>query len=63
LASTNRSAIGFERLREFPHDNAPHHPEVESFPHHKHVEKTVMASERPALRDLLVEIQRLLDKR
>ncbi len=45
------------------YDNAPHHPEVESFPDHKHVENTVMASERPALPDLLAEIQRLLAKR
>ncbi len=45
------------------YDNAPHHPEVESFPHHKHVAERVMASERPALPDLLAEVQRLLSKR
>ncbi len=45
------------------YDNAPHHPEVASFPDHKHVEETVMASERPALPDLLAESQRLLAKR
>jgi hypothetical protein len=45
------------------YDNAPHHPEVQSFPHHKHVEETVVASDRPTLPDLLAEIQRLLPKR
>jgi len=45
------------------YDNALHHPEVESFPDHKHVEKTVMAPARPTLPDLLAEIQRLLAKR
>jgi hypothetical protein len=39
------------------YDNAPHHPEVGSFPHHKHVEETVAPSERPALFDLLAEIR------
>lgn len=42
------------------YDNAPHHPETETFPHHKHVEETVVASGRPALFDLLAEIRRLL---
>jgi hypothetical protein len=45
------------------YDNAPHHPEVESSPHHKHVGETVVASERPALPVLLAEIQRILSKR
>ncbi len=45
------------------YDNAPHHPEVESFPDHKHVENTVMPSDRPALPALLAEIQRLLAER
>lgn len=39
------------------YDNAPHHPEVGTFPHHKHLRETVVASQRPALPDLLVEIQ------
>jgi len=45
------------------YDNAPHHPEVESFPHHKHVEEKVAASERPALVKLIAEIQRVPSKR
>lgn len=39
------------------YDNAPHHPEVGTFPHHKHLRETVVASQRPALPDLLVEIR------
>ncbi len=42
------------------YDNAPHHPEVKNFSHHKHVEETVAPSERPALLGLLAEIRHLL---
>lgn len=42
--------------------NAPHHPEGETFPHHKHSGETVVASQRPALPDLFVEVRRLLSK-
>jgi len=44
------------------YDNAPHHPEVDSFPGHKHVEDTVMPSGRPTLPDFFAEVQRLLAK-
>jgi hypothetical protein len=44
------------------YDNAPHHPEVGTFPHHKHLRETVVAAQRPALPDLFVEIQRHLFK-
>ncbi len=44
------------------YDNAPHHPEVGTFPHHKHLRETVVASQRPALPDLFVEIQHLLSR-
>lgn len=44
------------------YDDAPHHPEIETFPHHKHGGKTVIASQRPALPDLLAEVQRHLSK-
>lgn len=44
------------------YDNAPHHPEVGTFPHHKHLRETVVASQRPALPDLLTEIQHHLCK-
>lgn len=44
------------------YDDAPHHAEIESFPHHKHIGETVVASQRPALPDLLTEIQRVPPK-
>lgn len=42
----------------FRYDNAPHHPEIETFPHHKHVEsdENVIASQPPDVSEVLVEI-------
>ena len=45
------------------YDNAPHHPELETFPHHKHLGESVVGSQRPALPDLFGEIQHLLSGR
>ena len=42
------------------YDNAPHHQEIETYPHHKHVAETVVTSQRPSVPDLLKEIQRIL---
>jgi Family of unknown function (DUF6516) len=47
----------------FRYDDAPHHSEVETFPHHKHVAGTVLASQHPDLLSLLAEIQHLLANR
>jgi hypothetical protein len=43
-------------------DNAPHHPEVPSFPHHKHVGRTIEASKAMTLRLVLAELQTMIDK-
>ena len=42
----------------FRYDNAPHHPEIETFPHHKHIESddNVIASQPPDVSEVLVEI-------
>ncbi len=40
----------------FRYDNAPHHPDVVSFPHHKHSIDNVMPSSMPGIKDLLNEI-------
>ena len=42
------------------YDNRPHHPDFETFPHHKHVADNPepQPSRRPAIRDLLVEASR-----
>jgi Family of unknown function (DUF6516) len=40
----------------FRYDNAPHHPELASFPHHKHTPDKVILSSMPSIKDLLNEI-------
>jgi hypothetical protein len=43
----------------FRYDNAPHHPEIETRPHHKHVGATeaVIASSQPTLSAVLAEAE------
>lgn len=40
----------------FRYDNAAHHPEIETFPHHKHVGEGIIASERPTLGQVIAEV-------
>lgn len=40
----------------FRYDNAPHHAEVTTFPHHKHKGEIVETSLEPTLSDVLLEI-------
>jgi hypothetical protein len=40
----------------FRYDNAPHHAEINTFPHHKHEVEGVKASSEPTLTDVLLEI-------
>ncbi len=42
------------------YDNAPHHPEVETHPHHRHVGGRVEPLEEPSLEAFLEEARRLL---
>ncbi len=44
----------------FRYDNAPHHPEIATFPHHKHASETIIPSSMPAIKDLLNEISALI---
>jgi len=46
----------------FRYDNAPHHPEVETFPHHKHVgsDDNVITSQPPDVSEVLVEIDEII---
>lgn len=44
----------------FRYDNAPHHPDVASFPHHKHVPDKVIPSTVPTIRNLLNEISAII---
>ena len=46
----------------FRYDNAPHHPEVSTHPHHKHIqgEKRPKQSREIGLRDVLSEIEEMM---
>ncbi|NIM18589.1 MAG: hypothetical protein GTO45_41960 [Candidatus Aminicenantes bacterium] len=44
----------------FRYDNANHHREITTFPHHKHVEDGVLESPEPELVEVLMEIQQLV---
>ena len=46
----------------FRYDNAPHHPEIKTHPHHKHIEEKDRPStaEEPTLLQILNEIQIVL---
>lgn len=68
LAKT-RYAYHYQNEKEhliFRYDNAPHHPEVKTFPHHKHVMnlvnqiETIEPATAPHLNDVLREIDQLL---
>lgn len=45
-----------QRKMVFRYDNAQHHPEIASHPHHKHIKGTVTASFLPSLKEVLNEI-------
>ena len=50
--------------RGFRYDNAPHHPGVITFPHHKHIgaQDRLAPSDQPSLSQVLAEIAAWLDK-
>jgi hypothetical protein len=53
-----------DEKRVFRYDNAPHHPQILTFPHHKHVgpEDALAESPEPKLAEVLDEIENLLTK-
>ena len=44
----------------FRYDNAPHHPYITTYPHHKHVGDSVEPADAPDLAHVLNEIEQLL---
>ena len=52
---------GGERI--FRYDNAPHHPEIPTYPHHKHLgpKDVLTASSEPTLAQVLTEIETFLN--
>jgi len=43
-------------------DNAPHHPKIKSFPHHKHTGGTIAASKDMTVDLVLAELQTMIEK-
>ncbi len=44
----------------FRYDNAPHHREIPSHPHHKHTTDNIIQSTVPSLKDVLNEISAII---
>ena len=44
----------------FRYDNAQHHPEINTYPHHKHTPDKVSPSDLPSLKDILSEISAII---
>ncbi|MEW6125581.1 MAG: DUF6516 family protein [Acidobacteriota bacterium] len=42
----------------FRYDNAPHHPDLVNFPHHKHIGRKKVSSTEPTLAQVLDEISK-----
>jgi len=58
-----RISYGYTYLRQgqraFRYDNAPHHPEIVTHPHHKHLgpENRLAPADQPSLNQVLAEIE------
>ena len=39
----------------FRYDNTPHHPDVNTYPEHKHIGESVVSANRPGIEDMLSE--------
>jgi len=48
-----------EGRRAFPYDNAPHHPEIVTHPHHKHIGPAdrLAPADQPSLSQVLAEVE------
>lgn len=44
----------------FRYDNVPHHPDIKTFPHHKHVGDAVVPARPPDLSEVLREIDGIM---
>jgi len=44
----------------FRYDNSPHHPEIDTHPHHKHTPDKIGPSNMPSIRDILNEISAIM---
>ena len=46
----------------FRYDSTPHFPDLSSFPHHKHLPDTVIACQKPTIRQALEEAVQILEQ-
>lgn len=44
----------------FRYDNAPHHPEITTHPHHKHIGEVILPSRPPDMSEVFQEIDEML---
>jgi hypothetical protein len=44
----------------FRYDNAPHHPEISTHPHHKHTPQSIEPATPPHLGDVILEVDKVL---
>ena len=44
----------------FRYDNAPHHRELNTFPHHKHLQAGLQCAVMPTIKDILEEIDLII---
>ncbi len=42
-------------------DNAPHHRQIRTFPHHKHVKDTVLESREVTIEEILEELEKMIE--
>ena len=49
-----------DRQMVFRYDNSPHHPEIDSYPHHKHTPGEIRPSNIPSIQDILNEISAMI---
>jgi hypothetical protein len=47
----------------FRYDNANHHKEITTYPHHKHLSTKIIESSEPTLFDVLIEIKEIMVKK
>ena len=47
----------------FRYDNAKHHPEIQTFPHHKHLANGTVKSDEPDIETVLYEIEKIVLKK
>lgn len=46
-----------ENEMQFRYDNTKHHPNISTFPHHKHTPNGIVESKEPEISDVLSEIE------